>query len=57
MSNIRVIAVFLLFVGVFLKTQVNAQSGNSFDTRLENIRVQLDVLSDSLALGLKKVTI
>jgi type IV pilus assembly protein PilQ len=54
MSNIRVIAVFLLFVGVFLKTQVNAQSGNSFDTRLENIRVQLDVLSDSLALGLNE---
>jgi type IV pilus assembly protein PilQ len=53
MNNTRVIVVFLLSVGVFFAGQVNAQS-SSFNKRLEDIRVQLDVLSDSLAKGLNE---
>lgn len=53
MNNTRVIAFLLLFVGVFFAGQVNAQS-DSFNRRLEDIHVQLDVLSDSLAKGLNE---
>lgn len=51
MNNTRIIAILLLSVGVFITGQVNAQS-SSFSRRLEDIRVQLDVLSDSMAKGL-----
>ncbi|SKC59267.1 type II secretion system protein GspD [Ohtaekwangia koreensis] len=54
MNNIRLIVACLLFFGVLSAGQVYAQDTDPFLQRLEDIKIHLDFLSDSLAPGLNE---